>query len=89
MKILVTGAAGFIGRHVVEEFRQSGHAVRATDLPSCDLSQAAALEAEVVPGDLLKEEDVRRMLDGVTHVVHCAAAFDLGHPARDLPARQP
>ena len=80
MKILVTGAGGFIGRHVVEEFRQLGHVVRATDLPTRDLSQATALGAEVVPGDLLKADDLRGLLDGVTHVAHCAATFNLGLP---------
>ncbi|MBN2026132.1 MAG: NAD(P)-dependent oxidoreductase [Actinobacteria bacterium] len=80
MKILVTGAGGFIGRHVVEEFVQLGRAVRATDLPARDLSQAAALGAEVVPGDLLNPDDVRGLLEGITHIVHCAATFNLGLP---------
>jgi nucleoside-diphosphate-sugar epimerase len=80
MKILITGASGFIGRYVVEEFRQLGHAVRATDLPSCDLSHAAALGAEVMPGDLLQADDVRMLLEGVTHIAHCAATFNLGLP---------
>lgn len=80
MKILITGAGGFIGRHIVEEFRQQGHDVRATDLPKRDLSRAAALGAEVVPGDLMKAEDVRRLLDGVTHIVHSAATFNLATP---------
>lgn len=80
MKVLVTGAGGFIGRQVVEELRQLSHAVRATDLPSIDLSWSAAIGAEVMPGDLLKPDDVRGLMDGVTHVVHCAAAFNLGLP---------
>lgn len=80
MKILVTGAGGFIGRHVVTEFLQLGHAVRATDLPASDLAPAAAAGAEVVPGDLLNPDDVRGLLEGITHVMHCAATFNLGLP---------
>lgn len=32
MRILVTGAAGFIGRHLVEELHQNGHVVATTDI---------------------------------------------------------
>lgn len=80
MRVLVTGAGGFIGRHIVEELRESGHRVRATDLRASDLSASSRLGAELVPGDLLDRADVAAMLDSVTHVVHCAAAFNLGLP---------
>ena len=80
MKVLVTGAGGFIGRHIVEELCELGHPVRATDLPSSDLSSSAALGAEVMPGDLLSPDDVRKLLDDVSHVIHCAATFNLGLP---------
>lgn len=83
-KILVTGAGGFIGRHVVAELCGKGHAVKATDLPAVDLSTAAEAGAETSPGDLRKVEDVRRLLQDVTRVVHCAAAFDLGLPLSRL-----
>lgn len=79
-RILVTGAGGFIGRHVVEELCRLGHAVKATDLPAADLSPAAWAGAETTPGDLRRAEDIRRLMQGVTRVVHCAAAFDLGLP---------
>lgn len=79
-KVLVTGAGGFIGRHVVEELCQLGHTVIATDLPEADLTPAAQAGAEIASGDLRKAEDIRRLLKGVSHVVHVAAAFDLGLP---------
>ncbi len=80
MKVLVTGAGGFIGRYVVEELRGLGHPVRATDLPGADLSPSEAAGAEIMPGDLLNRDETRAMLDGVTHVVHSAAAFNLALP---------
>lgn len=61
MKVLVTGAGGFIGRHIVEEACELGHPVRATDLPASDLSSSAALGAEVMPGDLSNPADMAIM----------------------------
>ncbi|MBU4194501.1 MAG: NAD-dependent epimerase/dehydratase family protein [Actinobacteria bacterium] len=43
--VLVTGAGGYIGRHVVERLVGRGHEVRATDLPGVDLSYAGELGA--------------------------------------------
>ena len=83
-RILVTGAGGFIGRHVVRELCELGHQVIATDLPTADLSPAAQAGAETSAGDLRAIEDIRRLLDGVSHVVHVAAAFDLGLPLSRL-----
>ncbi|HLF69686.1 MAG TPA: NAD-dependent epimerase/dehydratase family protein, partial [Actinomycetota bacterium] len=36
MRILVTGAAGFVGRHLVNELRHAGHEVEATSLNGRD-----------------------------------------------------
>jgi nucleoside-diphosphate-sugar epimerase len=80
MKVLVTGAGGFIGRHIVEELCEQGHQVRATDLPSGNLSAPGKSGAELVPGDLLNQADVAAMLEGITHVIHCAATFNMGLP---------
>jgi nucleoside-diphosphate-sugar epimerase len=79
-RVLVTGAGGFIGRHVVEELCKLGHRVIATDLSSADLSPATQAGAETAPADLRRIEDVRRLMENVSHVVHIAAAFDLGLP---------
>jgi dTDP-4-dehydrorhamnose reductase len=42
MKLLVTGAAGMLGREVVAAAERLGHEVAAWDLPECDLTDAGA-----------------------------------------------
>lgn len=79
-KVLVTGAGGFIGRHIVEHLSEGGHEVRATDLPAADMSRSAALGAECFAGDLMDRDFAGRAVEGVDGVVHPAAAFDLGLP---------
>ena len=82
--VLVTGAAGFIGGHIVEELAGSGYRVRATDLQVEGLPFAAGEDMEAVRADLTDAEAVDELVREVDYVVHCAAAFDLGLPLKTL-----
>lgn len=76
MKILVTGASGFLGRYTVAELLRRGHQIRAVVRPNTDVSgitwhdQSAV---ELVRLDLEKS-DLAAALQGVNAVVHLAAA---------------
>ncbi len=79
MKVVVTGAAGFIGSHVVDRLRAHGHEPRLFDLvpsPYDDLVETAI-------GDLLSPADVRRGLDGCDAVIHLAAVADVNDVKAD------
>ncbi len=73
-KVLVTGATGFIGGHLVRANLKRKKKVRAFVLPG-DPGEAAlgALGVEVVHGDITDYESVRRAVKGVNIVFHCAA----------------
>jgi len=61
---LVTGAAGFMGSHLVEFLVQKGVRVRATARPRKDTSFFDRLGVEYVPADLTKPETLPRLFDG-------------------------
>ncbi|HWG26022.1 NAD-dependent epimerase/dehydratase family protein [Actinospica sp.] len=69
MKVLVTGAAGTLGREVVRHLRSRGWTVRADDRVPLDPGEAD----EVSSGDLLDPERVRGIVAGMSAVVHAAA----------------
>lgn len=84
MKVLVTGAGGFIGRYVARRLVDGGYDVRATDLPGIDLSYAGEMGADMASGDLLERRFASEAVEGVGAVIHLAAAFDLGLPRERL-----
>lgn len=75
MKVLVTGAGGFLGRAVVVEALAAGHEVLAMHRPA-SLPEAEMVPAgvTVVPGDLRQGGSWRDALGGIDAVIHCAAA---------------
>ena len=52
--VLITGAGGFLGTWMTQEFIAQGHTVRAADLAGPDLSRHEAMGAEAVAIDVLK-----------------------------------
>ncbi len=79
MPVLVTGATGFIGAHVVKELLSRGVPVRAMVR---DLSLAEMFEhdsnLEIVKADLFDVESLRSAVDGCEEVIHCAASLYVG-----------
>lgn len=80
-RVLVDGAAGFLGRHVLGELLERGHAVRGTDLADAPPFEHERLEWR--RRDLCAEP-IADLFDDVDRVVHVAGLFDLGAPADRL-----
>jgi nucleoside-diphosphate-sugar epimerase len=70
--VLVTGGTGFIGRHLVAALRARDVHVRALVRRADAAAPLAALGAEIVVGDLLDSEALRRASVGVRSVFHLA-----------------
>lgn len=79
--VLVTGAAGFTGHHMVAEVSKAGFRVRATDVSSRHYgAMYEALGVEFVKSDLTKHEGLDGLLDGVNSVIHVAGIHDYSTP---------
>lgn len=75
MNVLITGAGGFIGSHLVDSQLEQGYDVRAFDL-HFDLlrHQLAHPRLEVIRGDITDDEQVKEAVSGVDLVYHLASA---------------
>lgn len=80
MKVLVTGAAGFLGQRIVASLIAAGvNDLRLMVRQSAAASKLQALAAgsqatlEIMPVNLLSREQVRLAVDGVDMIIHAAA----------------
>jgi len=71
--LLVTGATGLVGSHVVEQARDRGIRTRALVRPSADASLLEGWGAELCRGDMTDAASLNTAVDAVTVIVHCAA----------------
>jgi nucleoside-diphosphate-sugar epimerase len=82
---LVTGAAGFMGSHVVEHLVSKGVRVRATSRPRKDTSFFDKLGVEYVSADLTKPETLPPLLEGgVDRIFHLGAICNFSTPYKKL-----
>jgi len=73
--LLITGASGFIGGWLVRAALQRGHRLRAQYRRATPPPQLAALAGrgvELVRADLARPEEARRIVAGVSRIVHAA-----------------
>jgi UDP-glucose 4-epimerase len=81
VKVVVTGASGFIGSHVVDRLYAAGHEPRIFDL--VESPHHSPSEVETVLGDLCDPDAVSRAVAGCDAVLHLAAVADVDQVTRD------
>jgi UDP-glucose 4-epimerase len=91
MRILVTGGAGFVGSHIVDQLVLAGHQVRVFDNLSSGKREhlaGVAKDVELIPGDILDYPALARAMRGAELVSHQAAQLEIvkcnDDPAHDL-----
>jgi dTDP-L-rhamnose 4-epimerase len=89
MHVLLTGGAGFIGRHVLGELLRRGHEVRVLDSLRADVHAPGTAKlpegADLVVADVRDAAALDQALRGIDAVLHLAAKVGLGVDVGDLP----
>ena len=77
MKVLITGASGFLGKYVTAVALQRGHQVRAVVRPASEIAAipwAEHPDVELARFDLRSQAGIAEALTGIGAVIHLAAA---------------
>jgi len=84
-KYLVTGGAGFIGSHLVEELLRRGETVRIADDFSTGKRQnlPARASVDLVEGDIADPSIAKRAVAGCDYVLHQAAIPSVPRSVKD------
>ncbi|PYP91577.1 MAG: dihydroflavonol 4-reductase [Candidatus Angelobacter sp. Gp1-AA117] len=77
MKVLVTGATGFVGSHVAQLLAAHGADLRLLVRPLSRMENIASLNADRVTGDLRDPDSLKKAMQGCEFVFHVAADYRL------------
>jgi uncharacterized protein YbjT (DUF2867 family) len=83
LKVLVTGASGFLGGYLVEELARRGIVVVAMVRKDSETSLLRRLGVELRIGDMADPSSLERATKGVDAVIHLAAYYTL-HGSKEL-----
>jgi nucleoside-diphosphate-sugar epimerase len=86
VKVFVTGGTGFIGGEVVRQLRERGDDVVCLVRNPEKGKAVAALGGELAAGDLSDDVAMRAGMEGCDAVIHAAAMYEVGIPAKQRPA---
>jgi dTDP-L-rhamnose 4-epimerase len=88
-RVLVTGGAGFIGSHIVDQLLERGDDVRVYDLlipqvHGTDDPRYVSKEAELIVADVRDRTSLQRALQGMDSVIHLAAEVGVGQSMYEI-----
>ncbi len=79
MKVLVTGANGFLSGHIIRELLKRGHSVRAMMRAGAKAPALKSIDVDLFYGNITNKTDIENAVDGCEIVIHAAADTSQSH----------
>ena len=83
MKVLITGATGLLGSHLIKELQERGAHIRALVLPVENAARLTAQGVEVVRGDITDASSLRPAVQDIDLIFHLAGMMGVHRPLAD------
>jgi len=88
MKVMITGGTGFVGSHTVSEVSTNGHEVRllvrSIEKIEPALKPLGVENIDVVQGDVLDRESIKKAAEGCDATIHCGSVYSLDPRAAEV-----
>ncbi len=84
MNVFITGATGFIGRHVVKRLAQTEHRMCCLVRETSDVGELKKLGATLVTGDIVDKESVLEGMKGCHWVLNVAGLYSFWEPNKHV-----
>jgi uncharacterized protein YbjT (DUF2867 family) len=72
MKILITGATGFIGTYLVKALSDQGHSIRCLARNASRVGSLRAIGVDICYGDLTVKDSLMSLVDGIDVIYYLA-----------------
>jgi nucleoside-diphosphate-sugar epimerase len=86
VKVFLTGGTGFIGGEIARQLRERGDEVTCLVRTPAKASGLRELGCELISGDLGDVSAIREGIRGCDAVIHAAAVYEVGIPAKERAA---
>src|SRR5947209_17716414 len=83
MKVLITGATGLLGGHLIKELQQRGEKIRALVLPVENADGLVKQGVEVVRGDITDASSLPAAVANIDLIFHLAGMMGVWRPLSD------
>ena len=83
MKVLITGATGLLGGHLLQELQQRGEQIRALVLPVENAEKLMVQGVEVVRGDVTDASSLAPAVTDIEIIIHLAGMMGVDRPFAD------
>src|SRR5581483_1246445 len=83
MKVLITGATGLLGGHLIKQLQERGENIRALVLPVENADKLTAQGVEVVRGDITDANSLGPAVEGIDLIFHLAGMMGVWRPLAD------
>jgi len=83
VKVLITGATGLLGGHLIRELQDRGESIRALVLPVENADKLQAQGVEIVRGDITDASTLAPAVKDVDLIFHLAGMIGVWRPISD------